>query len=172
MALVLVATVGSAAANTYATVADADTYHEAHPYASTWTAATTDQKNRALATATALLDRHVAWSGYVLDDVQALQWPRSGAIYRSGYAVPTTVIPVDVVRATAELARQLLAADRTADNDIETQGLTSLSAGSISLAFDQARVKVKVVPDAVVAMIDYLGRVKARMTTCVPLARA
>ena len=147
-------------------------YHEAHAYASTWTAATADQKNRALVMATRLLDQHLEWNGWVVDSIQALQWPRAGCVTRARYPIADTVIPADVKYATAELARQLLAGDRTADDDVETRGITSLSAGSVSLAFDSARVKVKVVPDAVAAMVDYLGRVKSARPTMATLVRA
>lgn len=172
MAITLDTTVGGASANAYCSQAEANAYHLTHPYVSVWVESGSDQKDRAIATATQLLDQHIAWNGYAVNDIQSLQWPRSGCLSRSGYLIQNTIVPPDVKRATAELARQLLAADRTADNDIESQGITSLSAGSVSLAFDQAKVKAKVIPDAVASMIDYLGRVKARATTCVALGRS
>jgi hypothetical protein len=171
MAITIDASVGGGSANAYCTLTEADTYHASHPYASVWDAATDDQQNRAIVTATRLLDEHIAWIGWVASSTQALLWPRSGGIYRNGYGIPSTVIPADLKRATAELARQLLAGDRTADSDIETQGITALSAGSVSLTFDAARVQVKVLPDAVTAMVGYLGAVKAQRLTCVPLVR-
>ena len=172
MAVTLDTTIGGASANAYCTLAEAATYHESHPYATVWEDAIDDERNRAIVTATRLLDQHIGWFGWVVNSVQARQWPRVGCITRGGaYPVLSTVVPEDVKRATAELARQLLASDRTADSDVETQGLTSLTAGSVAMTFDQARVKVKVIPDAVASMIDYLGTVKARTATSVSLAR-
>ncbi len=50
--------------------------------------------------------------------------------------------------ATAELAGQLGNADRTLDNDVIIQGLTSVKAGSVSLSFKDA-IMPQVIPDAV-----------------------
>ena len=45
---------GKSDANSYASVADADAYHEGHLYASAWTGATTADKEKALVMATRL----------------------------------------------------------------------------------------------------------------------
>jgi hypothetical protein len=172
MAVVIDATVGGVSANSYCTKAEADTYHDGHPYASTWTAATDDQKNRALVTATALLDRHIDWYGYVVSYTQALLWPRNGMFYRNRDYVLTTVVPQELKNATAELARQILDADRTKDNDIETQALTQLSAGPVSMSFDANKVTAKVIPDAVFYMIEPWGTLRTRSgDRQVPLGR-
>jgi len=63
MALVLNATPGAADANSYATVADADAYHEGHLYASAWTSASNTTKEQALVMATRWLDAQVRWAG-------------------------------------------------------------------------------------------------------------
>lgn len=145
----LVATAGVADANTYCTLAVANQFHLDRPAAgTTWSAASDAQKNAALLWATKLLDSLYDWTGYVVTETQALLWPRSGMVYRSGYGVETDVIPTELQYATAEFARQLLATDRAGDSDIETQGITSLSVGSVSLTFKDA-VRAKVVPDVV-----------------------
>jgi hypothetical protein len=171
MPLVLDATVGGPKANTYCTVEEADTYHEAHPYSSTWANATEDQKKRALVTATRLLDEHIEWNGWVATSTQALLWPRVGTFYKSGYVIDSTVLPKELKHATAELARQLLDANRMADSDIETQGITQITAGSIGLEFDSAKVQVKVIPDAVFSLIRHLGYIKSRRAASVQLVR-
>lgn len=79
MALTITATVGSASANSFATLVDWTTYMEGRLTPSTaFTDASTDEKNRALAEATrelSLLD----WVGERTDDTQALSWPRAWA---------------------------------------------------------------------------------------------
>ena len=70
------ATVGSADANSYSTIAEADAYHSAHLYATAWTALTTDQKCQALQMGTRLLDTMIDWHGRVVSDTQRLMWPR------------------------------------------------------------------------------------------------
>ena len=62
--------------------------------------------------------------------------------------------------AYAELARHLLTSDRTADSDVETQGITSLQAGPVSLTFGAAVAKPN--PDAVMVMCARLGRPRSR----------
>ena len=72
---------------------------------------------------------------------------------RSGLElIGDTVIPVELKDATALYAQALMVADRTADSDIETLGITSLSAGPVSLSFESS-VRAKPIPDSVRAMI-------------------
>ena len=144
----LVATAGAANANSYITLADADQYHEDRPAAgTTWADATSDEKNAALLFATKMLDSLVVWTGWVATETQALLWPRTGMVYRNGYSVDTDVVPTEIQEATAEFARQLLAGDLTGGSDVETQGITSIKAGSVAITFDQAYVQSKVLPD-------------------------
>ena len=150
----LVETAGSATANTYVTLAVANQYHLDRPAAgTTWSLATDDQKATALLWATMLMDRLWAWNGYPTDAIQALLWPRGAMLKPNGWEyVDIHTIPIELQRATAEYARSLLAADRTADSDIETLGLTSLRAGPVSLTFKND-VYSKPVPDIVVGLI-------------------
>jgi hypothetical protein len=115
-------------ANTYASVEDADAYHEAHLYATGWTAALLADKEKALAMATRLIDQEFQFNGFRTFSSQALQWPRqrcpdldtaSNALLLGGlqYAcpsLPSNLVPSRVVQATCEMARELLIADRTA----------------------------------------------------------
>jgi hypothetical protein len=154
MALTLIATVGAANANSYATRAEGDTYHEGHLYSDDWTGATTATKEEALVMATRVLDEMYTWAAWSVDPDQALQWPRSGVmdfLYLS--TILDTAIPPKLKDATCELARQLIAADRTADNQVDAQGVTSLSVGSISLAFKESGITSKPIPDSVRRMI-------------------
>ena len=169
----LVATAGANNANTYATLVVADQYHEDRPPAgTTWSGATDEEKNAALLWATKLLDSLVDWSGWVVDDVQVLLWPRSGMVYPSGYAVDSDSIPTELQEATAEYARQLLAKNRAEDSDIETQGITSVKAGPVTLTFKNS-VFSKVVPDAVYHLIPRSwGTVQGRMSGTLELLRA
>jgi len=149
----LVETVGGASANTYATLAEADQYHDNRPDSgTTWDDASNASKNEALLWAAKLLDALWDWNGNVINETQAMLWPRMGLYYRNGYYIPSTVIPDDLKDAQAEFARQLLVEDRAADSDVETQGLESLRAGPVTLDF-KASVSAKVVPDLVANLI-------------------
>jgi len=151
----LIATPGATTANSYCTVAEADTYHDERLFSTDWTGASTADKTVALIWATRQLDRLYAWEHFPTDDTQALLWPRSGIVDVDEFSnIPDNVIPKQLKWATAEFARQLIKADRTLDSDIESQGITSLTAGPISLAFKD-NVRAKVVPDAVAAYIPH-----------------
>jgi len=153
MPIVLDATVGGVASNTYCTLAEAETYYLSRIPLAAWSAATNDQKNAALAMATRLLDVKYEWASWSTDELQALQWPRSAVLdFLQLTYILDTVIPPQLKNAEAEFAGQLLAEDRSLDSDIETKGVTSLAVGSISLTFKNS-VYAKVVPDAVRDMI-------------------
>ncbi len=121
MAITLVATPGAADANTYLTLSDAQDIIDGlveNDDVVAWGTATTDQKNRALYTATQRLDRE-RYLGARATDTQALQWPRTGVrkpdTYINTYAVgfpfrittdyfTDTEIPQQVKEAQATLA--------------------------------------------------------------------
>jgi hypothetical protein len=129
MALVLIKEdgTGKTDANSYADASDGDSYHEAHLYATTWTAASTANKEKALVFATRLIDAEFQFNGWRLSDLQALQWPRARCpdpdggfaiiplrlLPRTTGYVDFNTVPKRVVEATCEMARELLALDRT-----------------------------------------------------------
>jgi hypothetical protein len=93
MAIVIVATPGAADANSYLTLAAAQLIIDGFVQdadVTAWATATTDQKNRALFSATQRLDRE-RFLGARATDTQALQWPRTGVrkpdTYINTYAV-------------------------------------------------------------------------------------
>jgi hypothetical protein len=93
MAITIDATVGGANANSYLTLVTAELVIEGFVQdddVTAWATATTDQKNRALYTATQRLDRE-RFLGARVTDTQALQWPRTGVrkpdTYINTYAV-------------------------------------------------------------------------------------
>ena len=162
MACDIVTTVGSASADGYADISDADSYHAAHTALDTWDAYSDEDQCRALKMATRLLDYWYDWNGVAVNSTQALLWPRTGTYGPNGYLEPSDAIPTRIVHATCELARQLLAAatDRTADSELETSGVKSLQAGSVALEFRS--VSAKVIPDAVAVMVSPYGTPRSR----------
>jgi hypothetical protein len=93
MAITIDASVGAEDANSYLTLADAQAIIDGFVEdadVTAWASATTDQKNRALFTATQRLDRE-RFLGARATDTQALQWPRTGVrkpdTYINTYAV-------------------------------------------------------------------------------------
>jgi len=170
----LVVTVGSSTSNAYCTLVVANQFHDDRPAAgTTWANATDSSKNKAILWSTLLLDNLITWRGNVVDDVQALDWPRYGLVYPSNYFVPSDIIPTELQNACAEFSRQLLADDRAADSDIQTQGITRIKAGSVELAFKDS-VFAKVVPDVVVNLIpsEWYSNVRGRKSGVRQLIRA
>jgi hypothetical protein len=96
MPIVVNATPGDAAANSYATVAAADAYMETVPaYAGVWAAFTNDQKGARLISGTRAIDR-LPVKGAKVDPDQALAFPRD-------LQDDTAIIPREVVEALFEL---------------------------------------------------------------------
>lgn len=157
MALTLVKETGAGltTANSYATAAEGDTYHDKHAYATTWTGATTANKEAALVMATRLLDEGITWAGTRNTKDQALEWPRVGAYDRGGWAIDNDELPTLLVDATAEMARWLLSSDRTAEAG--TEGFSSLKVGTLALVIDKGDRK-NIIPPVVLRMLEPVGR--------------
>lgn len=150
----LVTTAAASNANAYVAASVADQYHLDRPqYDTVWEDATVDEKAAAILWATKLLDANFIWNGNPTTSTQVLGWPRSGLLdYNDWSYLNETTIPDRIQWATAELAKQLLSTDRAADSDIETQGITSIKAGSIQLKFKDS-VSAKPIPDVVAKLI-------------------
>jgi hypothetical protein len=153
MAVTIDATAGGANANSYLTLSDAQAIVDGmveDADVTAWASATTDQKNRALYTATQRLDRE-RFLGARATDTQSLQWPRTGVrkpdtyvnTYATGFPFrisddyfTDTEIPDQVKRAQVVLAVYL-------NNNKDGIGLSgledfkSVSIGSISITPDK-----------------------------------
>lgn len=133
MTLTLVATVGGSTSNSYCDVTAADSYFEGRAFSSSWTGADDDTKTVALVHATSLLERE-KWKGTKGQTpgsavAQSLSWPRRWAPtleadsppdFIAEYFIDLTVgfyseltIPVPIVRATCELALEIIRAGTT-----------------------------------------------------------
>lgn len=154
--LALIATPGAATANSYATLSEADIYHQVHLYNSAWLTADDWQREAALIWATRLLDEQVDWMGNLTTNEQALRWPRSGVLDRDGCKyLDQSTIPLFLKTATAELARHLLGSDRTQERSF---GIQSVVADTVEVTFDKHDVK-PVLPPSVVAIVAPYGTV-------------
>ncbi len=105
MAATITATLKSETANSYVTLAEADTYFETAPESSTWTNKSDDQKNRALISACRWIDS-LNFCGDRCDNDQALKWPRNN-YHVDNVELECTVIPSGIKYAQYELARAL-----------------------------------------------------------------
>lgn len=102
MALIVEDGTGLSTAESYISVADADTYIAAYRGANTtWDAATDTAKEVAARQATKYLDGTSSWKGMKEFSTQALAWPRIYAYDETGIAYDG--IPVALEQATAEV---------------------------------------------------------------------
>ena len=105
MAATITATLSSATANSYVTLAEANDYFETVPDSSTWTNKTDDQKNRSLIAATRWIDT-LSYYGSRCDNGQALKFPRNNYTI-DNVELTCTTIPNNIKYAQYELARAL-----------------------------------------------------------------
>lgn len=111
---------GVAGANSYTSVAFADSYFEDRGVAA-WAAATEQAKASALIRATDYIESlPVRWKGKLAADGQALKFPRDEWV---------NVIPVNLQRATAQYALRALTAKLLADPTVDPSGqaITSIT---------------------------------------------
>lgn len=116
----LVATAGSATANSYATVAEGTSYFDERLNTANWTGA--DNQARALIMATRRIDT-LQFVGEKVTSGQALKWPRISAFDDNGDEYDSTAVPSIVKYATFEEALRILN-DNAASKD--TFALTGL----------------------------------------------
>jgi hypothetical protein len=169
----IIATPGAANANSYETHAEANAYFaDRIPVTPPWVAS---GQEAFLITATRMLEAYARprkvlvpeqggvaayyrvmpqWTGAPATATQRLAWPRVGMFDGNGNAIDPAVIPQELKDAESELAGYLKKADRTLENDVIAQGITSLRAGSVSLAFKENLVQ-QVIPPAVYALMPY-----------------
>lgn len=145
MALVVEDGSGKSNAQSYISVADAETYHSEHEDPTTWRNALDADRERALKLATQYIDSkfQYRWLGIKTDSSQALDWPRTGAVDPNGYYIEADAVPQALKDATAELAERYLADSTTGLTPDET------TAGSIR------REKIKA--GAVEYEVEYSG---------------
>lgn len=137
MSLVLDATVGGPASNTYCTVAEADAILAARLHTEAWF---TDVdllplRPQALAWATALLDDQVLWYGTPTTPTQALAFPMTGLVDRYGRPVDASTIPAWLKEAEALYALQLLQTPAPAAGVQSSSGIKSKKIGDLTITY-------------------------------------
>jgi hypothetical protein len=150
----LIATAGASDANSYATVAEANSYFDTQLYKDNWEGSYSDQQTVALIFATRVIDEQMDWYGYKVTSEQALRWPRDGILDQDGYDVSHLIIPQFLINAVAEFAGYLIGENRTAEND--TKGFSKMKGDVLELTIDK-NDRVGILPDSVLQMISPYG---------------
>lgn len=136
MAVTITATAKGASSNSYATLAEAETYFEGRSGASSWTG-TDDTKNRALVTATNRLEQQ-EYYGSPTDSGQRLKWPRVGTYDSDGRYWDQDTVPRVVKEAQYEMALALLAGDLEL-KDSGLEGFDAVRVGPMSVDINHGR---------------------------------
>jgi hypothetical protein len=169
---ILIATPGLDTSNSYATVIEADAFHELNYYAAAWVDIDGEVKKQLLITATRLLDEQYDWLGEAASATQALRWPRGGVLHRDGaFYLDNMTIPTFLREATAEYARMLFSKDRQQALDDAATGIESVTAGEVSVTFAK-NDRIPVIPENVYLTVAPYVSGKASGSGVVPLVRA
>ena len=135
------ATAKSTTADSWLTLAEADSYHAGRLFNSEWTLATDEQKEIALKWSSKLLNL-LSWKGYPTDSDQAQSQPRIDLKDRDGYAINKDVVYQDMKDACAEYAWVLLKSDTTKESD--TTGISRIKVAVIELDINSIEKKKKI----------------------------
>jgi hypothetical protein len=166
MALIVEDGSGLADAESYCSVAVADSYHLKRGRETAWVDdLETEEKEFALRKATdyMLQEYRDRWDGFRVDDVQTLDWPRYEVIrkdaMRYGHEAyyPHDTVPREVQNACAELAFKSLTVDLGADLGPQ---VVSQTVGPISQTLApgaRQRPKFKAVDDMLMPFLDGSG---------------
>lgn len=128
------ATVAGSNANTYATLAEFNTFIGELTSAGTAATATDALKQAALIQSARRLDLET-WDGSPVTTTQRLQFPRSGLIDTNGFGVAVETIPRFVREGQMQLAVEMLNADGDAATNREQ--FESLKVGSLEIKYRQ-----------------------------------
>lgn len=124
------ATVGGSSANSYIDVSTADTLADERLQTAEWTAAGTDDKERALIMATRRLEQ-LRYEGDKTDSSQALKWPRQDAVDENGDEYATDAIPALVQEQVFEVALWVLNQDADGTDPMAPTGLEGFRSAKV-----------------------------------------
>lgn len=120
-------------AESYLSVADADTYWSNRNVAN-WDGSTTN-KEAALRIATQFIDATYEFESYIQTATQALKWPRGGFTGKSGRDYYSNTVPQCVKDATAELAREWVTNGAFVPNLDRGGDIKKVKAGSVEVEY-------------------------------------
>ena len=159
MAATINATLSSASANSYVTLAEADAYFETVPDATTWDNKLDDARNRALIAATRWIDSFVFY-GDRCDHGQALKFPRNN--YQvDDVELACSAIPNNIKYAQYELARALANDTDAMTGNVGTNGnIAEAKLGDLQVKYNlasQGTGSVNNIMDVYPWLQSYLG---------------
>jgi hypothetical protein len=133
---------GLSTANSYLSVADANTYHTDHSGSTSWSGASQADKEKALRLATQYIDARYdgRWKGSRSNEDQALAWPRANVVDSDGYILDSDDLPARLEHAVGELALRVLEGDTLFDDISEPGSIASETIVAGPVEFSQTYV--------------------------------
>ena len=144
MALIVEDGTGLADAESYISVLDCDALLISWGRSTAaWVALDDADKEGLLRNSTMFIDSDYSskFSGEVLNDTQALSWPRQNAYKRNGQFIPSDSVPAEVLRACSFIAVETITSGVYADEDNGAR-ISSESVGLGSGALSEAKTYV------------------------------
>ncbi len=159
MALIIIATLGASDANSYVTLAEAESYFDARLYSAVWDNATNDDKNRALAMATKRIEQENFY-GDRETTIQKLKFPRVNLGYLDGLLLDGD-IPEMLKEAQFELAIHMLSVNMTLKG-VASDAFKEIQVGSIKVqpaidASDNASSAYNALPPFVLSLLSEIS---------------
>jgi len=151
MTIAINATPGDAAANSYVTLLEANTYLEAHLQASNWSALDDEKKKASLVSATREIDT-MQFNGRRASQAQSLVWPRLGLYDYDSYQI--TGIPTRLKSAVFELAIWNLTEEDRLAGKFEIDTMESVEIGPIKYKIGAGASSF---PDSVEDLLEAIG---------------
>lgn len=167
---IVIADVGAVNANSYVTVAAADTYFSDSFGRSLWASSSQENREAAVITASRSLDMYMTWEGYQATTSQSMEWPRNGASDKTGRSYANDIIPGPVKFATFELAYYII---ENGGLSFAQQSIDRVKVGPVDVEFTPQSVDAGI-PSFVENLISHIGRsdlVGPQMAKSVPLVR-
>ena len=131
MAITIIATAGSATANSYVTVVEAGAYFATRIGSDIWDDATEEEQKALLVNATRMLDQSYTWNGTIASSTQALRFPRDYVYDCDAELLDSDTIPTAIKNGTCEM---LLFVGDT-DGGSKDNSIKSAKVGSIEVEY-------------------------------------
>jgi hypothetical protein len=148
---------GMTNADAFISVAFADEYHTAmgNP---TWTGEDT-LKEAAIRRATAFLSNSYQWQGYKRQGrPQSLAWPRVDVVDREGWGVAFDAVPIEIQKATAEIAlRELVSPGSMNPDFLATDQVKREKVGQLEVEYLNANTSAQSARPVLLIVQDIIG---------------
>lgn len=143
-------------ADSYVSLADANTYTGATFFSGKWSTQTDTDKEKLLRTATAYLDSFYDYKGVKVFPSASLRWPRSQVLDRDGNEVSSLSVPVAVKNAVIEMAIYLV--ENNLLQESESKGIQSVKVDAVEIAFERSEKNWKI-PNTVSHLLRGYGTI-------------